>query len=248
MKPFTASELLNVWEQGLNRSMLQRALFLLGAAHPDRDQNDMARLSIGTRDTLLIELRARLFGSHMVNTVVCPQCAERVEWENDIADIQLPAAVTEFDSESHQHHLETDGYRVNFRLPNSMDIAEILSAEASDDAQQALLERCIVDAHRANEGCEVSKLPQPVLAAIGQRMEELDPSAEIHIQLTCPKCSFDWKVLFDIATFLWTEIDRWAERMLHTVHQLACAYGWSETQVLNLSPVRRALYLQLVRS
>ncbi|MEA1978379.1 MAG: phage baseplate protein, partial [Chloroflexota bacterium] len=64
--------------------------------------------------------------------------------------------------------------------------------------------------------------------------------------LTCPECSHQWEVLFDIASFLWTEINNWAERTLRTVHQLASAYGWAEREILNLSPVRRQLYLGMV--
>jgi hypothetical protein len=38
-------------------------------------------------------------------------------------------------------------------------------------------------------------------------------------------------------------LSHWAERCLDQVHTLARAYGWSEAQILALSPVRRACYL-----
>jgi hypothetical protein len=34
--------------------------------------------------------------------------------------------------------------------------------------------------------------------------------------------------------------------LLHDVHRLATHYGWSESEVLNVSPSRRALYLGLI--
>ena len=37
-----------------------------------------------------------------------------------------------------------------------------------------------------------------------------------------------------------------AGALLHEVHRLASAYGWSEAQILALSPARRAQYLALV--
>ena len=85
-----------------------------------------------------------------------------------------------------------------------------------------------------------------MLTALEYRAEELDPQAEIKMNLTCPQCSHKWDVLFDISSFLWAEINQWAEQMLRTVHKLASAYGWSESDILNLSPVRRQLYLGLV--
>ena len=51
---------------------------------------------------------------------------------------------------------------------------------------------------------------------------------------------------FDIGAFFWSEIDAWAGRILQQVHVLASAYGWSERDVLALSPVRRQLYLGMV--
>ncbi|MGH8445497.1 MAG: hypothetical protein ACREVL_09520, partial [Solimonas sp.] len=55
----------------------------------------------------------------------------------------------------------------------------------------------------------------------------------------------EWPALIDIAEALWQELRSRAEKILLEVDALASAYGWSEEQVLALSPVRRAAYLQL---
>ena len=70
--------------------------------------------------------------------------------------------------------------------------------------------------------------------------------ADLRIGLHCPVCSHDWVVVFDIASFLWKEIDDWAGRMLRDVSDLAAAYGWSEAEILDISPVRRQLYLGML--
>jgi hypothetical protein len=88
----------------------------------------------------------------------------------------------------------------------------------------------------------LADLPQHALDALSQQIEKLDPQAEIRTALTCPACSHQWEVLFDIAGFLWTEINNWAERTLRSVNLLASAYGWTEREILSLSPVRRQLY------
>jgi hypothetical protein len=79
-------------------------------------------------------------------------------------------------------------------------------------------------------------------------MEASDPVARIELALTCPSCDQVWSSLFDIASFLWTEVDAWARRTLRDVHTLARAYGWRESEVLALGPRRRQAYLELVRT
>jgi hypothetical protein len=244
MRPINAMELLSVWERGLNLTLLERVLALLIAACPENDSETIAGLSIGERDARLLQLREWMFGSYLVNTARCPQCTLRVEWENRIADIRInPSKST---SSSAEFNLNVTDYGLRCRLPTSMDIAAVMNAPRGDSTPQDLLKRCIVSARHAGEACDPGSLPEDVLTALGRRIEELDPQAEIRIDLTCPQCSHKWDVLFDIASFLWTEINHWAERTLRSVHKLASAYGWSERDILNLSPVRRQLYLGLV--
>jgi hypothetical protein len=243
MRNLNAVDMLNVWEDGLNRSLLQRTLILLVAAFPEMDSDTIAGLSIGARDTCLLLVRERLFGSRLVNNAVCPQCMGRIEWEQDISEMVVETS----DSQTaHQYNLERDDYRLCFRLPNSMDMAELEGIDNAQTALTRLLRRCILSADYAGATCGIDQLPESVIQALSRQIEKLDPQAEVRINLTCPDCSHRWDVFFDIAGFLWTEIDEWAERMLRTVHKLASAYGWTEGEVLNLSPVRRQLYLGMV--
>ena len=50
----------------------------------------------------------------------------------------------------------------------------------------------------------------------------------------------------DIRAVLWAEVEAWANELLHDVHALASAYGWSESDVVRLSPWRREWYRQAV--
>lgn len=244
MRPLKAMELLTVWERGLSRTLLDRVLALLIAACPEIDSETIAGLSIGERDARLLQLREWMFGSNLVNTAQCPECMQRVEWENRIADIGVqPSPVTPSPSE---YSLNVQDYGLRFRLPTSRDLADVLNARRGDSPAQELVKRCIVSACHAGEACDSGSLPEDVFVALGRRIEELDPQAVIRIDLTCPQCSHKWDVIFDICSFLWAEINQWAERTLRTVHKLASAYGWSERYILDLSPVRRQLYLGLV--
>ena len=244
MKPLKAAELLTVWEHGLNQSLLEKVLALLSAACPEMDAETIAQLPIGKRDAMLLQLREWMFGPRLVNTAHCPQCTERVEWENRIADLSIPT-MPDLDS-SDAFRLEVFEYELQFRLPDSNDIAAALKMNDDQAARSGLLRRCIVEARHADKFCDIGSLPSAVLETLSRRMEELDPQAEIRIELNCPSCEHQWRILFDIASFLCTEINRWAENMILTIHKLAGQYGWSETQILELSPVRRQMYVGLV--
>jgi hypothetical protein len=243
MKPLTATELLAVWERGLNLTLLERIISLLATACPEMDREAICGLRVGERDVRLMQLREWMFGPRLVNTAHCPQCAECVEWENHIPDL---IAHTNGDTDIPEaFDLDMAGYQLRFRLPDSKDIANVLEA-TGNDPRFGLIKRCVLSARHSGRPCDIRQLPETVFETLGRRMEALDPQTEIRIALTCPTCGHRWGILFDIASFLWEEINAWAERMIITVHQLASRYGWSEAQILNLSPVRRQLYLGLV--
>jgi len=238
--------MLNVWEQGLNQPLLQRSLILLVAACPEMKTDALTKLSIGQRDKRLLQLREQLFGQQLVNTAVCLKCSERIEWENRITDIIITPSGD--GSQPNEFDLDEDGYHIHFRLPNSLDIAAAMNTSNIDNAQKNLLTRCIIKAESGGKDKTVDQLPDHVIDAIGKRIETLDPQAEIRIKLHCPSCSHSWDVLFDITHFLWTELNDWAERTLQMVHKLAKGYGWTEQEILSLSPIRRELYLGMLGS
>ncbi|MDT8321044.1 MAG: hypothetical protein RQ826_11015, partial [Xanthomonadales bacterium] len=196
-------------------------------------------------DNELLLLRQRLFGERLANTAVCPQCSERTEWENPVGELMAgQPGPGQIDGD---HEILVDDYRIYFRLPASKDLARIDPEQEPDSAVAMLLEGCISRALFRAEPCELDELPKEVIDAVGRRIDELDPQAHMDIRLTCPSCAHEWPVVFDAGRFLWAEISDWAERMLLAVHELASAYHWQEADILALSPMRRQLYLGMVR-
>ena len=63
-------------------------------------------------------------------------------------------------------------------------------------------------------------------------MAELDPLADVRLNLHCPDCAQEWEAGFDIVSFIWAELNAWARRLLGEVHELALTYGWSEAEIL----------------
>jgi hypothetical protein len=242
MRPLSESELLTVWEQGQNEPPYGRALLLLSAACPEQSPDELARISIGGRDACLLTLREWTFGSRLTAVITCPACGERLEVTVPVGDVRTAAP----DPAREEFNLEMDGYRVDFRLPSTIDLREADSSGGGERMRTALIRRCILKARRRDEEVDTDQLPIPVVEAVVARMAEQDPQADMHLALTCPGCSHRWHALFDITSFFWSEIQAWALCILREVHVLASAYGWREADILAMSPLRRQSYLSMV--
>jgi hypothetical protein len=90
----------------------------------------------------------------------------------------------------------------------------------------------------------------PILDQLGGAMtdtvEAVDPQAEVELVCVCPACALQWSAPFDIVDYLWRELEAWVKQLLREVHILASRYGWSERDLLALSPWRRRYYLGLI--
>ena len=125
----------------------------------------------------------------------------------------------------------------------------MLAASAAPDeptARAGLLRACVLSVHRGKASVTLARVPSNVVELLTAKMAEADPMAMMEMQLACPRCQRQWTALFDIASFLWTELSAWARRMLREVHALASVYGWSESEIVGMSPARRSIYLELI--
>jgi hypothetical protein len=217
----------------MDRSSAARGLMLAsGVAETD---------TLGRRNQRILALRGDLFGAHVASLARCPACGGDVEVSFSAAELRGEAG------ETGEHALERDGYDVRFRLPNSLDLAYLRRCADEDEAERALLERCVVGVRRGQETVSLDRVPAAVIDALDARMDELDPGACHVVGLECPDCSHRWSCLFDVAAFVWRELEAAAKTALRQVHGLAATYGWTEAEVLRLSPRRRLMYLELTR-
>ncbi len=242
MRAPNAGELLDVWEAGFAQAPTERALALLAVACPETSRDALAALSIGQRDARLLTLRERLWGSQMAAVVVCPGCQERLELNLDAREMLSSSP----GNQPGEISLSIAEYKVVFRLPTSLDLLEQSGQRANGGHSAMLLDRCLLSAQHQDASVSSDKLPEDVVAAVVNRMAEADPLADIQLGLACPSCEHRWRAVFDIVSFIWTEIEVWAWRILSDVHTLARAYGWSERDILSVSPTRRQFYLEMV--
>lgn len=239
MTPVSTVELLTAWECGLSQSSTRRLLTLLTAVHPELSGEQLLKLPIGQRDGLALKLRESLFGPQLTIVAACPFCSERLEVGLNVADIRVA-------SNSLEHQplaLDVDGFKLQFRLPDSQDLLVIENLDSLEKARSVFLHRCLLSVIHEDQACSVDKLPEEILSKIEATMSAADPQADVELDLCCPACLHSWLAPFDIASFLWTEINAWAQRLLHEVHLLAKAYSWREADILAMSPTRRRYYL-----
>lgn len=227
MVALSEAELLAIWEAAAGRPPLARALVLATAA--GADPAGIADERIGRRDTYLLSLRERCFGPVYDCVVNCPGCRAELE-------LQLAAEDVRSIEDTGPTTCSADGVEVTFRAVTTRDL---LSVVGSADPRRQVITGCV------NEPVALSDSGLDVISAA---MAAHDPQAAVSIDLDCAICGHRWVAPFDIAGYLWAELSAAAGRIVRDVHALASAYGWSEADVLAVSPLRRRHYLELAAS
>lgn len=226
--------LLQLWEAALPLPPQRREQLLAQAAGAPR------AATIGQANAALLALRAQLFGARLGLQAACPACAASLEFELDARSLGHAAP----DAQAAEHELRVGHETVRLRAPRLADLQALPSDDAAALAR-ALFERCVIAAERDGRPCAAAELSEPVRAQAAQRLEAADPLANLQFALHCPDCGHAFDATLDIAALTWAELRHHAERLLADIAALADAYGWCEAEVLALSPLRRAAYLQL---
>ena len=201
---------------------------------------EAARLPLGDRDARLMLVREWAFGEEMSGVVNCPACRDQVEVALAVPELRARAAVV-----AGAFTINAGEFEICCRLPDSID--NDLAARCPDlhTARRLLFERCVLSASGAGRDLPAAELPETAIHAVAAAIEAADPLADVHLSINCVSCGHAWSEAFDIATYFWSELEIWAQRVLRDVHTLASTYHWSEADILALSPARRQIYLEL---
>jgi hypothetical protein len=252
-RPLTEANVLDVWESGLGSTPVVRALLLASMAAPAG--HDVADLPLSALNALLLELRSGAFGDRLPCVTDCPQCGESLDVTVSTGELwalrasRAAATATREGAEPATATLTAHGMEITFRALTARDVRSV--DPTAPHARRHLLRRCVVGVSpSAGEVLDevpdavADEIPDEVLEEIARRLPGLDPGADPLFTLDCPQCEHRWEAPLDIADHLWTDVCGYAHRLLHEVHALARAYGWSEADALAVSPVRRQFYLE----
>ena len=236
MRALSQADCLALWESGRGFDPLDQALLAIQTVFPETRNESVADWPIGRRNRALAELRCGLFGRWIRGWSACEACGEKVEFAVDgaaIGDCATPDARATVQV----------GERT-FRLPSSRDLAQITTEADPESAAVRLLHLCAVPADEKKP----VQLSDEEVEAVGDGLSEADPLAEILLHFDCPVCGHSFDQGLDLSSFLWAEIEGRAKKLLLDVYELASSFGWSEGEILALSPTRRDFYLQMVRA
>ena len=231
MRTLTQADFLALWETGRSMHPLDQGVLAVQAAFPEVKES-VADWPIGRRNRALAELRCAAIGAALRGWTACRQCGEKLEFELDGR-----ALAKGMDEQATRVEVGGEMYR----LPTSRDLAGVAGERDGAVATRRLLRKCL-----ASDGAEKSDWSEEEIDEVGERMAAADPLAEIRLSFDCPVCGDAFEDDLDLPTFLWAEMAARAKRLLSEVHLLASAYGWSEVEILRLSPVRREFYLGMV--
>lgn len=233
MRTLTQVDTLALWESGRTLHPIDQGLLAVQTAFPEIGDESVADWPLGRRNRALAQLLCACFGPWLNGWTTCRECGEKLEFSVDGRALMETGAASAGDAVTIEGRM--------FRLPTSRDLARIAERDDAADGARTLLAMCLI----AGEPADWSDAE---IEAAGETMAAADPLAEVRLDFTCPVCGEVFDESLDLATFLWSELEGRAKRLLLEVHTLARAYGWSEHDVLALSPARRRLYLEMVEA
>ncbi|HEV8354090.1 MAG TPA: hypothetical protein VGR24_07825 [bacterium] len=240
MDALSSADIVRLWEAGRALDPVHRALLLVRAADATLSMEESLTMPVGERDAYLIRMREMTFGPTLEGHADCPACASGVLFELETRRLGEP------EDRVHEHTLHSGSFDLRFRVPNSADLLAAAAVSDPGAARALVLSRCVLTASRNGRLLDPADLPDEIVMDLCRRMVDVQPDAEVMLDLECAACGHRWQALLDIAAFLWQEIASAAGRLIREVHVLASAYGWGEQDILALSDLRRRRYLQLV--
>ena len=231
-------------------ALLARCVTHLGGSECDGSEQ-IRSLPMGDREALLLHIRRLTFGDRIPCTLHCPSCAALMDFELQAHELLLSA-----EQHPEQYHEEPfragdATLRVRFRVPCGADLEPAIHAQrTASEAASSVLNRCVEWVRReyapGDENLPAAQWPPQLAEQIAARISALDPQAEIILQLRCPACGHEFSSLFDVGDYFLRELAAAERQLYYDVHRLALAYHWSETEILNMTPRKRKLYLELL--
>ena len=226
-----AETIVQIWERGRREHPIDRALTILSLLS-GRPRGELAAMSVERRDGQLLTWRNRLFGREFLGYASCPRCGCAVD---------AALTVDSNDEPDDRFTVHVGGRPVAARLPTTLDLVAVAGCDNVDESSRALVARCIEDRTLGDP----STVTDGTLGAVAAELDRRAGLSAAAVALACPDCAHEWQLELDIAEFLWREIDIRAIRLLRDVDLLARRYGWTEHEILALSPTRRGFYLEL---
>ena len=191
MRSLSDADLLGLWERGIRRHPLDRALLVLAAVFPETPWERLADWPLGRRNQALARVRCHCFGPLLRAWTECVNCGEKLEFE---MNAQLLAGQN--DGENTNAEEPVSARNLSLRLPSSRDLARAVGEMDPFAGALRIAQSCLVEPNPH------SKWSEEELSEIGERLALADPFAEHFSHFTAPtaektgKQHSTWRLFF----------------------------------------------------
>jgi hypothetical protein len=208
------------------------------------DTSLVANLTRGDRQTLVLHLRASLYGDRISLVARCPSpsCAALADVDLKISEL-LPGGGEPRPSLA----CTTPSGAATIHEPTGAD-DEAVARHDGDRRERAayLWSRLVTLEGRRLAPEEWSALPAETRHAIALALADGSRVPELTFLARCPTCRAHIELVIDPFAMLARELRLGGDRLLAEVHSLAFHYHWPESEILGLPRTRRWRYLELL--
>lgn len=190
-------------------------------------------LTVPERDLLLAAAWRMARGPKIAGTLQCASCAVPFDYDFSLDDLvdHVRSSLAELPVREGVYTLP-GGCR--FRLPTGED-EQALEGLPNDEAEQALLARCLVEGDLLRDGPDA-------LAA----MERLGAGIDLDLELRCADCGHVHDAHFQIQGYLLGALIAERRDLVEDIHRIALAYRWSLGEILSIPIRRRRAFVALL--
>jgi hypothetical protein len=236
-------------------ALLER-IVKFGKAVVESDIKEIIRhLTVGDRVALILHLRRLTFGDKMQCTIVCLACKEAMSLDLYTSNLLQPAIL----QARSEYVIDTKNFVLTLRPVTGADQEALFEKDNNDgddrnnnnnnnnnnaqfNESERLARSCIVSSHPPLP----DKLTGDLLDITSSKLEELDPQADIVLEIRCPGCQHTFQTSFNVEDFIFQEIYSRRKQLEREVHWMAFNYHWNEDSILSLPITKRKRYVELI--
>lgn len=229
-------------------ALLARCIKRLGPLNPVTSDN-VRSLTVGDREALLLHARRLTLGNQLDCVVNCPNddCGEKMGLNLAISNFLLTPYENAQDLYETTISENDKSYQVKFRLPTGSDQEEAARTAKSNPhgAAEQVLRSCIMNINTDSKD-EVEALPLSVKENLPYIIAELDPQAELTLNISCTGCRTQFSTILDAGSYFSRELKSNLNHLYNEVHLIAYHYHWSEKEIMSMTTSKRHRYRDLL--
>lgn len=197
------------------------------------------KLTAGDRIALILQIRKLTYGNDFQFHLKCADCQKIMTVDLLITELLQPSK----EAPRSEYSLNVQNIKLRIRPVTGTDLESLFRGDSLNKSEELTLS-CVI----ASDPPIQKPVPEDILLSISYALEEIDPQANLVLDLICPSCSSSFSISFNIEDFIFHEINNYSKRSEHETHWLAFNYHWSEHSILSLPFKRRRRYVNLINT